>query len=326
MAHPHSESRSITGGRFYYGDRLADLRGAYTYGDYATGKIWGLRYDGRQVTWQRELADTALQIVSFGEDAAGELYVVDYVGGIYQFEPNDAPPVTAAVFPRRLSETGLFAAVERHEPMPGLIPYSVNSPLWSDGAKKERLLALPDASQIQFTEARGWGFSDGAVAVKTFAFETTPGDAASLRRIETRLMVRDQGEWVGYTYEWNEDQTDADLVPAAGRDRPLALCDATSGELREQSWHYPSRAECMMCHSRAANYVLGLSTPQMNRRQQYGDVEENQLTVLAQLGVFRDPLPKPTAELPVLTDPHDATAPLDARARSYLHANWRTAT
>jgi hypothetical protein len=77
----------------------------------------------------------------------------------------------------------------------------------------------------------------------------------------------------------------------------------------------------MMCHSRAANYVLGLSTPQMNRRHPYGDIEENQLTVLTRLGVFRDPLPKPPMELPTLADPHDRGAPLDARARSYLHAN-----
>ena len=77
----------------------------------------------------------------------------------------------------------------------------------------------------------------------------------------------------------------------------------------------------MVCHTRAANYVLGLSTPQMNRAYRYGDVEENQLVVLERLGVFRDPLPRRPAEMAALADPLDASASVDARARSYLHAN-----
>jgi len=319
VAHPHSEARSITGGHVYYGTRFPELRGAYIYGDFATGRIWGVRYDGQQVTWQRELADTALQIVSFGTNAGGELLVVDYVGGIYEFQPSEPPPTTAQ-FPQRLSETGLFAAVAAHRPAAGVVPYSVNAPLWSDGAKKERLLALPDDTQMQFTESRGWNFPDRAVVVKTFSFDT-PGNPPSVRRIETRLLVREQGEWSGYSYQWNDEQTDALLVPAAGRDLTLLVQDASAQESREQIWHIPSRAECMMCHTRAANYVLGLSSLQMNRTHHYGDVEQNQLELLERLGYFRDPLPRRPADLPALADPHDTTQPLDRRARSYLHSN-----
>ncbi len=319
VVHPHSEARSITGGHVYYGTRFPELRGAYIYGDFATGRVWGVRYDGQQVTWQRELADTALQIVSFGTSAAGELLVVDYVGGIYELHASEPAP-TASPFPQRLSETGLFADVKKHEPAVGVVPYSVNAPLWSDGAQKERLIALPDDTQIQFTEARGWNFPDRAVVVKTFSFET-PDDPPRVRRVETRLLVRDQGEWTGYSYAWNDEQTDAVLVPAAGRDVVLRVRDSASHQPREQTWHIPSRAECMMCHTRAANYVLGLSTPQMNRAHQYNGVERNQLELLAQLGYFHDPLPRPAAELPALADPRDATQSLDRRARSYLHAN-----
>ncbi len=78
--HPHSEAASITGGCVYHGKRLRDLGGAYLYGDWVTGKIWGLRHDGRQVTWHRELANSTMQVVCFGEDNSGELYVVDYRG------------------------------------------------------------------------------------------------------------------------------------------------------------------------------------------------------------------------------------------------------
>jgi uncharacterized repeat protein (TIGR03806 family) len=320
VAHPHSEARSITGGHVYYGQRFPDLRGAYVYGDYATGRVWGIRYDGQRITWHRELADTALQIASFGADADGELLIVDYVGGIYEFAATE-PTANARAFPRRLSETGLFVSVADHLPAAGVIPYSVNSTLWSDGATKERFIALPEKGQIQFTEARGWNFSDGAVAVKTFSLELQPGDPQSRRRLETRLLVREQGEWSGYSYEWNDAQTDAELVPATGRDRVLAITDQGASKPREQTWHFPSRAECMVCHTRAANYVLGLSMPQMNRVHRYGEVEENQLVVLERLGVFRDPLPRRPAEMAALADPLDTSATIDARARSYLHAN-----
>ena len=320
MSHPHSEARSLTGGHVYYGDKFPELRGAYVYGDFATGKVWGLRYDGQRVSWHRELADTALQIVSFGADAAGELYVVDYLGGIYELAAHVAP-ASDTPFPRRLSETGLFASVPTHEPAAGVIPYSVNSPLWSDGAKKERFIAIPDSEQIQFTDSRGWNFSDGAVLVKTFSFERGPGEPASHQRIETRLLVRQQGEWTGYSYQWNDAQTDAELVPAEGRDRTFTRPDAPPGNDQPIAWRYPSRAECMVCHTRAANYVLGLSTAQMNRTHRYGAVEENQLAVLERLGVFRDPLPRRPAEMVALVDPLDGGAPLESRARSYLHGN-----
>ncbi|MDA7535004.1 hypothetical protein N8613_03645, partial [Verrucomicrobia bacterium] len=77
----HSEAASITGGYVYRGKRIPELRGAYVYGDWETGKIWGLKTEGDRVTWQQELVDTSLKIVTFGEDHEGELYVVDYAGG-----------------------------------------------------------------------------------------------------------------------------------------------------------------------------------------------------------------------------------------------------
>ena len=80
-------------------------------------------------------------------------------------------------------------------------------------------------------------------------------------------------------------------------------------------------------HSRAAGYVLGLSTAQMNRIHDYGGIRANQLMTLEHLGLFRGKdqeagrLPKPVGELERLTDPADADAPIEARARSYLHSN-----
>ncbi len=80
---------SITGGYVYRGQRLPELRGVYLYADYCSGRIWGLRYDGERVTEQAQLARASFQIPSFGEDEAGEVYVLGFDGGIYAFA---APP------------------------------------------------------------------------------------------------------------------------------------------------------------------------------------------------------------------------------------------
>jgi uncharacterized repeat protein (TIGR03806 family) len=333
VEHSHSEMRSLTGGIVYHGSELPELRGAYLYGDWSTGKIWGVRHEHGKVTWNQELADTTLQITGFGTDSQGELLIADHGSGFYRLEPSpkqENPPK----FPTRLSETGLFTSVKDHQPDPALIPYSVNAPLWSDGADKERFIALPGTSQIEFTEANGWNFPEGAVLVKTFSLATGSGQPAVSRRIETRLLTRQIGKWVGYSYIWNDEQTDADLVAAAGMDRVYDVADAKApGGRRQQTWHYPSRTECMVCHSRAANFVLGLNTVQMNRDHIYGRVTANQLRTLEHIGVFgtsiaqasgsKPParLPRPPEQMRKLVDPYDSHADLEARARSYLHAN-----
>jgi uncharacterized repeat protein (TIGR03806 family) len=319
--HHHSEARSLTGGIVYWGPGLPELHGTYLYGDYSTGKIWGIRHDGARVTFHQELTDTTLQIAGFGEDHAGELLIVDHGSGLYRLEPTPPQPQTTA-FPQRLSETGLFVDVKTHHFRPGVLPYTVNAPLWSDGAHKERWLAIPGDGRITYKRTRGWEFPEGSVLVKSFALEREAGRPESQRWIETRLLTRQQGEWVGYSYLWNDEQTDAELVGRSGRDIEFAIRDAAAeGGARRQLWHYPSRAECMVCHSRAANFVLGLTEHQMNRDHDYGGFRMNQLELLERLGMFDKELPERPADLDRLVDPSDPAADLGLRARSYLHAN-----
>jgi uncharacterized repeat protein (TIGR03806 family) len=213
--------------------------------------------------------------------------------------------------------------------------------LWSDGAHKERFLALPGESKIEFDTVLypqgapgappGWRFPDGTVLVKTFVLELEPGNPASRRRLETRLLHHERAPgteeygdqvWNGYTYVWNDAQTDAELLDAKGLDRTYTVKDPQApGGKREQVWHFPSRAECTLCHTMAAKYALGVDTLQMNKDHDYGGVTANQLATLERLGVFTKPLPKRPEELPRLADYRDRSADLDRRARAYLHAN-----
>lgn len=336
--HSHSESRSLTGGVVYYGSKFPRLQGAYIYGDYSTGKIWAGKHDGTKVVWHHEIADSTMQITSFGIDPDGELLITNHIGkdgGFYTLELNDQPTTTEK-FPRKLSDSGLFANVAKHEMQPGVIPYSVNSPLWSDGSQKARFFAIPHDSEsdgappkISAGGNRGWGFPEQTVLVKSFSVDLVDGDPKSRRWIETRFLHRENKEWVGYSYRWNNAQTDATLVDKDGADIVFNV-RKSDGTMSERKWRYPSRAECMVCHSRAANYVLGLSTPQMNRDHDYSSVGghvDNQLRTLEHLGYFKlkrkggkDAAFNPD-DHPRLANPYDESAPLADRALSYLHSN-----
>ncbi len=340
VEHHHSEARSLTGGYVYHGSRLKELQGAYIYGDYDMGKVWSLRYDGTQVTEHTFLVDSSLRIVSFAETNDGELFLLDHMRGtIHRLAKNRAPQ-RQVDFPRRLSETGLFESVKNHVPAPGIIPYSVNAPVWSDGASKERFIGLPGESKIKFDAMiypsadapRGWKFPDESVIAETISLEMEKGKPASRRRLETRILhlqqlagsteVGDQS-WRGYSYVWNDEQTDAVLLEDPnGMDRTFTIQDPDSpGGKRQQTWHFPSRAECIACHNMAAKYVIGVNTLQMNRDHDYGGVRDNQLRTLQHIGAFAARLPLPPNKLPRLASYDDETQELDQRARSYLHAN-----
>lgn len=322
VEHPHSEARSITGGLVYRGSRLPELAGAYIYCCYETGKVWGLRYEDGEVTWHEELADSTYKVVSFGRDHAGELYLIDYGGEILRLEPTPSSQQGGGTFPRKLSQTGLYESVATHAPAPGVIPYSVNAPVWADGARLERLLAIPGDGRINMTDTRGWNLPEGTVLAQTVSLNFDADNTVRQRRIETRLLTRQQGEWRAYTYAWNDDQTDADLVDRDGDERTFVAHDSASpGGPRRRTWRFYSRDECMMCHSRAANYILGLSTLQMNTLHDYGGVVDNQLRTFNHIDLFDEPLEKSAAEIPSLPNPFDPAEPIERRARAYLHAN-----
>jgi uncharacterized repeat protein (TIGR03806 family) len=331
IAHAHTESRSITGGEIYIGERLPGLHGAYVYGDYVTGKIWAARHDGSRVTWKQELVDTPLQVICFGTDDTGELYVVDYVGGnLHRLVPNDTTQVNKQ-FPRKLSETGLFASTPTHQPAPGVIPYSINAAPWADHTVSQRFVALPGTQrlgvfqksniQLGFVEGH-WAFPKDGVLAKTISLDLKRGDAQSRRRIETQILHFDGHTWQAYNYIWNDAQTDAELAGHAGRDREFLVTDpsAPGGKLI-QRWHHASRTECLLCHTTRGGSIYGFTMNQINREHAYATATDNQLRTLAHVGLFSEPLPE---KPPTMPRPFDSTLPLEQRARAYLHANCAT--
>ncbi len=316
---PHSESASITGGYVYRGKRLPELTGDYIFGDWETRRIWAAKCDGEHLGAYRTIAQTEQRIISFGEDHQGELLVLDYEGGgLYRIAPNpDRGRISH--FPRRLSETGLFASVPQQSPAAGVVPFSINAAQWNDGAIAERFVAVPGQQPVKWeNDKKVW--PKDSVLVRTFSLELEPGKPSTRKRVETQLLHFDGRWWNGYTYQWNDEQTDADLVDAAGSERAWSVPDlrATGGK-RERIWHYPSRAQCVTCHTSWADYTLGYNAQQLSRT---GAAEsKDQLQALRSLRLFPPAQAGKAADLPALTDPHDASNDLTARARAYLHAN-----
>ncbi len=233
-------------------------------------------------------------------------YGLDSRAPIGPYLNNTMPPFDGAFpFPAVLSATGAFSDVSNVVPTAGLIPYTVNSPLWSDGALKERWMAVPNdgppydpGEQIDFVAIGEYTFPNGTVFVKEFDLVVNE-QTQEKKRLETRLLVRDEnGAVYGVTYKWRDDNSDADLLPD-GLNEEIPVVTAT-GETVIHTWTYPSRAECLFCHNPPASYVLGPKTHQLNGSFTYPSTgrTDNQLRTLNHLGMLNPSIDE--AEIPDL--------------------------
>lgn len=227
-------------------------------------------------------------------------------------------------FPVQLSDIPalLAAGLGQDQTGSGIYPYAPSAKLWSDGALKERFIALPGTSQMTYRAREGWDFPDGAVIIKNFLLPQDFRDPeGTAERIETRLMIKNAGTWHGFSYRWNEDESDAMLL-ADSDTRAFTLTDE-SGAPYDYDWQFPSRNACFRCHTVAANRVLGVNTAQMNADYAYPEsgVTDNQLRAFDHIGLLAGGLPADPCQLPRAPDPEDDTQPVVARALAYLQAN-----
>lgn len=310
------DANSVTGGRVYRGTRLPQLDGDYVFGDYMTGNIWALRYDGTIVSNLRRLTGQ-VGVAAFGVDPSNQdiLMTFPWVGGEIQrlvYRSDTSEPL-----PARLSDTGAFSSLSSLQPQPGIIPYDVTAPFWSDHASKRRWFSVPALNQVLgFHSNANWSFPAGTVWIKHFDLELTNGVPASARRLETRFLVKNPTGVYGLTYRWNASQTEAMLVPEGGAEETIPVRDGAA--IRNQRWRYPARHECLVCHTPAGGFALGFNTYQLNRPPEGGGA--NQILNLSQMGYFTAPVTS-VAGLPAYAHPTNTAASLEHRARSYLGAN-----
>jgi uncharacterized repeat protein (TIGR03806 family) len=230
------------------------------------------------------------------------------------------PPRADGKIPVLLSQTGVFSDTAKRIPSKELIPYDLVVAFWSDGADKSRWIALPN-EKIAFSATGEWRFPPGTVFVKNFDLPDGAG-ASPKRRLETRLLVCDSAGGVyGVVYKWRADGSDADLLEGS-QTEDISIRSA-NGEVHQQSWYYPSRQDCLTCHTANAGGVLGVKARQMNRSFTYpSGVSDNQLRTWSHLGLFAPGFKdEDLRSFAALASAEDASRTLEDRARSYLDAN-----
>jgi uncharacterized repeat protein (TIGR03806 family) len=297
---------SVTGGYVYRGTAIPALQGRYVFADFISGNVWHIALDTPStLTLDASTAFASNRsISSFGQDNDGELYIVEFNDGtLYRLQQGGGGGGSTVA--TQLSATGCVNASDAKLPASGLIPFAPNAPFWSDGADKDRWIALPNGSTITVQGTGDWDFPNGTVLMKNFRSGT--------RLIETRLFMRHpDGEWAGYSYEWNDAQTDATRV-VGGKEAPKGLAD---------DWIFPSESECLTCHTAAAGRSLGIETAQLNGNFAYPAPGRtaNQLVTHSAIGTITPAINQDPATLPALPDPFGSAA-LNDRARAYLHTN-----
>jgi len=311
----------VIGGIVYRGNRYADLYGSYIFADHMNGNIWSLRYTisggVTNVTPPVQIA-TSLYVSSFGvHPGSGEILLASQLD--HQIKRLVRASASGPSLPPTLADTGAFSDLANLTPQPGIVSYDLNVPFWSDHARKTRWFSVPNTNLvIGFNPTNNWEFPTGSVWIKHFDLELTNGVSQSAKRLETRFIIRNADGVYGVSYRW-DSVTNATLVPEEGMDESFVIAEG-GGVQRTQVWHYPSRSECLQCHTPHGGFAVGFNTPQLNRTFNYDGSPENQLVALSQAGYFDASVSNPQT-LPALAQATNTAFSVEYRVRSYLAAN-----
>lgn len=222
----------------------------------------------------------------------------------------------------KLSEYGFFVGkLADLLPADGVVPYDLNTPLFSDYAYKARFVKLPDGKAAKYNDMDALEFPEGTVLIKNFYYPHDMTDESKGRRImETRLLVNEAEGWKALPYIWNEEQTDATLEVAGGR-RDVSWIH-TDGVKMDLNYSVPNMNQCKGCHVKGNTMTpIGPKARNLNGDFAYADGKMNQLQKWKQLGILEG-LPENMAEVPkvpVWNDP--STGDLYHRGRAYLDIN-----
>ncbi len=220
-----------------------------------------------------------------------------------------------------LSEYGLFVGNgSTQQPTEGVIPYDLNSPLFTDYADKFRFVKLPAGETAKYHETEAFEFPVGTVIAKTFAYPVDARDASLGRRLlETRILKHETEGWVGLPYVWNVEQTDATLE-VAGEFVDVSWID-TAGNEQTNNYIIPNSNQCKGCHNQGdVMQPLGPKARHLNRDFVYADGAHNQLSYWTERhSLSGAPAPQDAPRLAVWDDP--STGNLDERARAWLEIN-----
>lgn len=350
-----SNNKSIIGGEFYQSNDIPALTGAFLMCDYNRGDIWAVHRPDHSAYQMVDAIDVgggeyALDDVGMTDTTLGGVFAfssynstIQLIGaeaGITAMLPN---PTTGEMLladsdnkiirkishssanfdsqlPQTLTETGAFENTGNLEVISEMHPYNVNQSFWSDNAIKSRYFNMIDAvDPITYSLDSPWDFPAGSVWMKHFEMDLdrdNPG--TNVKRIETRFLVKTDGDYYGITYQWNDAGTEATLAPTEGVNLDLSVTEG--GQVTTQSWRIPSRSDCRACHMQSNGTVLGFNTRQLNHNGTLEGLSGNYLTLLTNAGYLTPVVADPNT-LPKHILPGDTQENIEDRVRSYLAVN-----
>ncbi|MEM8696387.1 MAG: SO2930 family diheme c-type cytochrome [Pseudomonadota bacterium] len=218
--------------------------------------------------------------------------------------------ITGDTLPRNLSEFRFFTDGIGQTPNDRVTPYTLNTPLFTDYALKNRFVYVPEGQTATYNADGVFEFPIGSALIKSFGYPADFRDADSeVRWIETRVLLRRESGWIALPYIWNEDGSDA-VLRRAGRRLPVSWTDA-DGETQEISYRVPNQNQCKTCHARNDEIALiGPSARNLN--------DGTRLAQWVDWSIL-DRAPNEAPRVPVWNDESDGS--LDERARAYLDVN-----
>ena len=224
-------------------------------------------------------------------------------------KPAIAPEKTRHRAPETLAETGLYSDFATKTVAGGVLSFSPQYPLWSDGATKRRWIRVPEGASIDATDPDAFRFPAGTKLWKEFSFG---------RRVETRfLRLEGDGTWIYATYRWSDDEREARLVPERGV--------KGAAEIRPGMRHdLPGVADCRACHTGRPVEVLGFTalqlSPDRDPKAPHAEKpgpDDVDLRKLVELGVLKNLPPSLLDHAPRI----EASSPRERAALGYLQAN-----
>ncbi len=221
--------------------------------------------------------------------------------------------------PKLLSEFGFFADMTRQTPVEGVVPFALNTPLFSDKALKYRFVYVPEGTAARYVADEAFEFPVGTALIKTFAF---PADFREpdndIRLIETRVLLNREDGWQAWAYLWNERQNDAELKIAGAR-VPIETIDEDGSPL-SISYSVPNKNQCKGCHALNEEITpLGPKARNLNGEFDYDDGTRNQIEYWTGHGLLEGA--PPSREIATAPDWRDGSADLEGRARAWLDVN-----
>ncbi|SDR72456.1 conserved hypothetical protein, HNE_0200 family [Formosa sp. Hel1_31_208] len=216
-----------------------------------------------------------------------------------------------------LSEYNFFEGeLKQLDPVFGVLPYDLNSPLFSDYAHKKRFVWMPEGTKANYnSDFTPLDFPLGSVLIKNFYYDNVQ-PTNTTRIIETRLMYMTEDGWEFAKYVWNNEQTEATFSNEGSFTNVEWIED---GQTNTVNYRIPSRNECFTCHNKFGTPVpIGPKPQNLNRDLTYPEGNTNQLQKWINVGYLQDNLPS-SIESTVKWD--DETQDLELRVRSYLDIN-----